>query len=338
MPRPLVVVTDSPFPDLNPAREALSQIDAEIQFLSDSTPEAIACAARTADAVLVTYAKISGEVIRQMQRCRIISRFGIGVDNVDISAATDAGIVVTRVPDYCVEEVADHTLALLLALARKVAFANSLVQATRWEMSATVPIHRLRGTTLGLLGYGRIPQLVSPRAKAFGMLVIACDPYLSSEVKNQVDVELVPFDELLRRSDFVSIHSPLMPETRHLFNAEAFRKMKPTAYLINTARGAIVDDRALAEALNRGALAGAALDVLPEEPPETSPLLGRANVIITPHMSFYSDESLIELQKRAAQEVVRVIRGERPINPVNPGVLKTKDSIAHEKQTEPNLS
>jgi len=322
MSKPLVIVTDSPFPDLDPAREILSEIDAQLKPLPESTPEAIAQASRKADAVLVTYAKIDEAVIRQMERCRIISRFGIGVDNVDISAATSAGIVVTRVPDYCLEEVADHTFALLLALARKVPFANSLVQAGRWEMSATTPIHRLRGSTLGLLGFGRIPQLVAPRGKAFGMHVIASDPYLSRERKAQTGVEFVPFDDLLRRSDFLSIHSPLVPETLRLFNAETFRKMKPDACLINTARGAIVDDQALAEALDCGVIAGAALDVLPDEPPTNSPILGRNNVIVTPHMSFYSVESLIELQKRAAQEVVRVIRGERPLNPVNAEALQ----------------
>ena len=325
MSRPLVVVTDSPFSDLNPARETMSQIDAEVVLLAGCSPDAIGRAARNADGVLVTYAKIGREVIQQMDRCRIISRFGIGVDNVDISAATGAGIVVTRVPDYCVEEVADHALALLLALARKIPLANSMVQAGSWDLSATGPIHRLRGSTLGLLGFGRIPQLAAPRAKAFGMHVIANDPYLTSEVKSRMDVEFVSFSELLRRSDFVSIHSPLVPATLRLFNADAFRQMKPTAYLINTARGAIVDDQALSEALDHGTIAGAALDVLPEEPPRNSPLLGRPNVIVTPHMSFYSAESLVDLQTRAAQEVVRVIRGEDPLNPVNPEVLKSKE-------------
>jgi D-3-phosphoglycerate dehydrogenase len=260
-------------------------------------------------------------MIAQMTRCRIISRFGIGVDNVDLAAATSARIVVTKVPDYCIEEVSDHALALLLAAGRKITQSNAQVHAGRWEMPAVVPIHRLRGAVLGLAGFGRIPQLVAPKAKAFGLNVIAFDPYVPPDVFAREGVERVDFAELLKRSDYISIHTPLMPETRGLFNGEAFRQMKPTAYLINTARGPIVDEAALAEALDGGQLAGAALDVMPQEPPVGSPLLGRQNVIITPHTSFYSEESLLELQRKAAEEVVSVLTGRPPRNPVNPEAL-----------------
>jgi D-3-phosphoglycerate dehydrogenase len=261
-------------------------------------------------------------MIGQMMRCRIIARFGIGVDNVDIAAATNAGIVVTRVPDYCIDEVSDHTMALLLALARKIPFANSRAHAGRWEMSAVVPVHRLRGSVLGLVGFGRIPQLVAPKAKAFGLRIISYDPFVSDEIMNRAGVEKVHFSELVSTSDHISIHTPLVPETNHLFNADVFPRMKPTAHLINTARGSIVDEEALAQALDQGHLAGAALDVLSQEPPSMSPLFGRHNVILTPHMSFYSAESLIDLQSKAAEEVVRVLTGELPRNPVNPEALK----------------
>jgi len=216
--------------------------------------------ARNADAVLVTYAKITAEMISQMTRCRIIARFGIGVDNVDIPAATKAGIVVTRVPDYCIDEVSDHTMALLLALARKIAFANSRAHAGHWEMPAVVPIYRLRGSVLGLVGFGRIPQLVAPKAKAFGLKVISYDPFVSQETMNRAGVEKVEFSELVSVSDHISIHAPLLPETDHLFNASIFCKMKPTAYLINTARGPIVDEQALAQALGKNILNGGELD------------------------------------------------------------------------------
>jgi D-3-phosphoglycerate dehydrogenase len=285
---------------------------------SAPTAEAIAKAATAADALLVTYAKITAEIIQQMPRCRIISRFGIGVDNVDIPAATDRGIVVTKVPDYCIDEVSDHAMALLLALARKIPFSNAQVHGGKWAMSAVVPIHRLRGSVLGLVGFGRIPQLVAPKAKAFGIRVVAFDPYVAAEVFLRAGVERVAFAQLLNISDYVSIHSPLLPETRNLFDAEAFRQMKPTAYVINTARGPIVDAAALAAALDAGHLAGAALDVMPQEPPVDSPVVGRADVIITPHTSFYSEESLVELQVKAAEEVVRVLSGQAPRNPVNP--------------------
>ena len=324
MSSPLVAVSDSVFPHLDAAREVLSAIGAELQLAAEPTPEAIMRVAIDADALLATYAKITAEMIRQMRRCRIISRFGIGVDNVDIAAATAAGIVVTKVPDYCIDEVSDHAMALLLALVRKIPSANAQVHAGRWEMQAVVPIHRLRGSVLGLVGFGRIPQLVAPKAKSFGLRVVAYDPYIPQETLSRAGVEGVDFPQLLQISDYVSIHSPLLPETTGMFNAEVFRQMKPTAYLINTARGPIVDEAALARALDAGQLAGAALDVMPQEPPSGSPLLGRNNVIITPHTSFYSEESLVDLQTKAAEEVVRVLKGQAPRNPVNPEVLQVK--------------
>jgi D-3-phosphoglycerate dehydrogenase len=317
-----VGVSDSVFPNLDPAREVLSKIGAELRVAQEPTAEAILRVASDADALLVTYAKITAEMIRQMKRCRVISRFGIGVDNVDIAAATNAGIVVTKVPDYCIDEVSDHAMALLLSLVRKIPYANSLVHAGRWEMPAVAPIHRLRGSVLGLVGFGRIPQLVAPKAQAFGLKVVACDPYISQDVMTRAGVEKVEFDELLKISDYISIHSPLLPETHHLFNADVFRKMKPTAYLVNTARGPIVDEAALAHALDARQLAGAALDVLSQEPPSGSSLFGRNNVILTPHTSFYSVESLVELQIKAAEEVVRVMTKQAPRNPVNPEVLQ----------------
>jgi D-3-phosphoglycerate dehydrogenase / 2-oxoglutarate reductase len=323
MRHPLIAVSDFVFPNLNPAREVLSRVGAELLLAEGSTSEAIMRVARNADAVLVTYAKITADMIGQMTRCRIIARFGIGVDNVDIPAATKAGIVVTRVPDYCIDEVSDHTMALLLALARKIPFANSRAHAGHWEMPAVVPIYRLRGSVLGLVGFGRIPQLVAPKAKGFGLKVISYDPLVSQETMNRAGVEKVDFSELVSVSDHISIHAPLVPETDHLFNASVFCRMKPTAYLINTARGPIVDEQALALALDRGHLAGAALDVLAHEPPSASPLFGRENVILTPHMSFYSVESLIDLQRKAAEEVVRILSGDAPLNPLNPEALQS---------------
>src|SRR6266699_5840009 len=201
-----VAVADSVFPNLDPARAVLSRIGAELQLAEAPTPEAILRIAAGADAVLVTYAKITAEVIGQMTRCRIISRFGIGVDNVDLPAATAAGIVVTKVPDYCIDEVSDHALALILALARKIPMANAQVHAGRWEMPAVVPIHRLRGSVLGLVGFGRIPQLVAPKAKSFGLRVVACDPYVPPEIFARADVDSVDFAQLLKISDYISIH------------------------------------------------------------------------------------------------------------------------------------
>ena len=321
MPDPVIAVSDSVFPDLKPAQEVLSRIGAELRTAEQNTPAGIMRVAEQADALLVTYSQITAPMIRQMKRCRIIARFGIGVDNVDIGEATKAGIVVTRVPDYCIEEVADHAMALLLALARKISLANALTKAGGWELAALTPIHRLRGCTLGLVGFGRIPQSVAPRAQAFGLKVVSYDPFVTSEVMAGAGVEKVEFAELLKSSDFISIHAPLTPETTRLFNADAFRQMKRGTFLINTARGPIVDESALAHALDAGQVAGAALDVLSKEPPADSPLRHRNDVILTPHMSFYSVESLVDLQTKAAEEVVRVLRGEMPRHAVNPEVL-----------------
>ena len=321
-----IAVTDSPFPSLDPARDVVSRIGGQVQLASEPTPEAIMGVARDADAVLVTYAKITGDMIRQLTKCRIISRMGIGVDNIDIAEATKARIVVTKVPDYCIDEVSDHTMALLLAVVRKIPFINAQVHGGKWKMPAVVPIHRLRGSVLGLVGFGRIPQLVAPKAKSFGIRVIAYDPYVPKEVFAGAGVDSVDFPTLLKTSDYVSIHSPLVPETKQLFNADAFRQMKRSAYLVNTARGPIVDEAALAAALDAGDIAGAALDVMAQEPPgASSPLYGRDNVILTPHTSFYSEESLVDLQTKAAEEVVAVLSGKAPRNPVNPEVVQVEN-------------
>jgi len=305
MAQRLVAVSDSVFPNLDLARGVVSRVGAELRMATQPTPEGILGVAREADALLVTYAKITAEMIREMKRCRIISRF-----------------VVTKVPDYCIDEVSDHAMALLLSLVRKIPFSSARALAGRWEMPAVVPIHRLRGTVLGLVGFGRIPQLVAPKAKAFGLRVVTFDPFVPQTVLDQAGVERVEFADLVKMSDYISIHTPLLPETRHLFNAEVFRQMKPGALLVNTSRGPVVDEAALANALDAGQLAGAALDVLEQEPPVSSPLFGRDNVILTPHTSFYSVEALEELQTKAAEEVVRVLSGEAPRNPVNPEALK----------------
>ncbi len=322
MPNKIVAVTDSVFPNLDAARDVVAKVGGELRLGKAPTPEGILEVARDADAILCTYAKVTTAIVEQLTRCRIISRFGIGVDNVDIAMATSKGIVVTKVPDYCIDEVSDHAMALLLAIVRKIPFSNSEVQDGRWAMPTVVPIHRLRGTVLGLVGFGRIPQLVAPKAQAFGIKVVAFDPFVPQEVFAKAGVASVTFDELVKTADYISLHCPLTPETNHLFNAEVFGKMKPGAYLVNTGRGPLIDEAALAQALDKGQLAGAALDVVEKEPPVGSPVLGRKNVILTPHTAFYSDESLLELQVKAAEEVVRVLSGQAPKNPVNPEALK----------------
>ena len=323
MGKPLIAVADSPFPNLNPAEVILSELDAELVMADEPTVEGILKVASEADGLMVTYGQITVDVIAGLEKCRVIGRFGLGVDNIDIEAATKAGIAVVYVPDYCIDEVSDHAMAMLLNLARKVSFSNSLVQAGRWEMPAVTPLSRLRGRTLGLAGFGQIPRVVAPKAQAFGLKVIAFDPYIDNDVAAALDVELVDFETLLQTSDYVSIHVPMMPETENLFGADAFAQMKPDALLVNTARGPLVDTEALAKALDAGEIGGAALDVMPVEPPPAdSPLLGRDNIILSPHTAFYSVEALDELQTKTARGVVDVLKGEKPVYPINPEVLE----------------
>jgi len=318
MPRFLIAVTDSPFPSLDPAKKALARLDPEYRMAKSSSPEDILSVARDADAILVTYAKLPGELLRQLKNCKAIGRFGLGVDNIDLPAAKDLGIAVNYVPDYCLREVSDHAMALLLALARKVTFSNRLVQSGRWEVPPIVPLRRLEGQVLGLIGFGNIPRTLAPKAKAFGLHVLTHDPYVSQEALAAAGVEGVSFDELLARSDFISVHAPLLPATRELMNASTFAKMKKRAFLINTARGPLVDEAALVVALNSGQLGGAALDVVATEPlAKDSPLLGRDNVILTPHTAFYSVEALEELQTKCAGDVARVLSGEKAIYPIS---------------------
>jgi D-3-phosphoglycerate dehydrogenase len=312
----VVAVADSPFPSLEPVEKALRPLGARLSLSASSAASDILAVARDADALLVCYAKLPGDLIRQLTRCKVIGRTGLGVDNIDLGAARERKITVTYVPDYCMDEVSDHAMALLLALARKVAYANSLVQGGRWEMAAVAPIHRLKGRTLGLVGFGNIPRALAPKAKVFGLRVLAYDPFVAPDVFASLGAEEVALDELLASSDFVSVHAPLTPQTRGLIGAGAIAKMKPNALLINTARGPLIDEKALIAALDSGRIGGAALDVLETEPPpQNSPLIGRPNVVLTPHTAFYSVEALEELQAKCATDVARVLSGQAPVYP-----------------------
>jgi D-3-phosphoglycerate dehydrogenase len=317
MARPVIAVTDSVFPSLDPAKAALARLDPELRMAKSVQPGDILDVARDADAILVTYAKLDADLIGKLERCKAIGRFGIGVDNIDLVAAGQKNISVNYVPDYCVHEVSDHAMALLLALARKIPFSNHLVQSGRWEMPPVVPIHRLHGRVLGLLGFGNIPRQLAPKAKAFGMRVVVHDPYVAPAALKEAGVEGVDFDRLLQLSDYISVHAPLTPATKGLFGAATFAKMKRGALLVNTARGPLVDEAALIAALKSGQLGGAALDVVPTEPlPKDSALLGLPNLILTPHTAFYSEEALNELQTKCAADVARVLSGEAAVYPI----------------------
>jgi len=317
MSRYLIAVVDSPFPSLDPAKQALSRLDFEMRMAKAPTPEDILAVGKDADALLVTYGKVTREIIMQLTKCKAIGRFGLGVDNIDLVAAKEKSIKVNYVPDYCIHEVSDHAVALLLSLIRKIPLSNKLAQAGGWEMPAVVPISRITGTTLGLVGFGGIPRLVAPKAQAFGMKVIAYDPYLKPDVIKAANVESVDLDTLLKTSDYISVHAPLMDATRGMINAETLAKTKKGVYIINTARGPVIDEPSLIAALDSGQVGGAALDVVTTEPlPKDSKLVGRDNVILTPHTGFYSIEALAELQSKCASDVARVLSGEKAVYPI----------------------
>jgi D-3-phosphoglycerate dehydrogenase len=318
MAGPVIAVTENIFPTLDPAKAALARLNPTLRMAKSTSAADILEVARDADAILVTYAKLPRELIVQLTRCKAIGRFGLGVDNIDLVAAKEKGIAVNYVPDYCIREVSDHAMALLLALIRKIPFSNRLVQGGRWEMPAVVPIRRIEGTVLGLLGFGNIPRLVAPKAKGFGMKVIAFDPYAKLDLFKTAGVDSVDFDTLLKSSDYISVHAPLTPETRGMMNAAAFAKMKKGAYVVNTARGPLIEEAALIGALDAGQVGGAGLDVVAVEPlAKDSPLLGRDNVIVTPHTGFYSIEALDELQSKCASDVARVLSGEKAVYPIS---------------------
>jgi D-3-phosphoglycerate dehydrogenase len=321
--RPLVVITDTDFADLSIEREVLAEVGAEVIVGRCRTEADIVELAADADGLITQYAPITRAVIERLPRCRVVARYGIGVDTIDVPAATAAGIWVGYGGDYCRTEVAEHAVALLFALARRVVAFDRSVRSGVWNASGVGgPMRPIAGRTLGLVGLGTIGREVARRALALGLTVVASDPALTPEAARECGVELVDFPTLLERSDFVSLHSPLLPQTRHLMNAETLRLMKPTAYLINTSRGGLVDQAALAAAIREEAIAGAALDVLEREPiSPDDPLLGLSGVIVTPHAAFYSADSLRELQRRVALNVVVALRGGRPpwvVNTVAP--------------------
>jgi D-3-phosphoglycerate dehydrogenase len=318
----IVAITDYVFPSLEPEQRVLAPLGVELRPQQCKSEEEIIELTRGADAVLNCYAKMTARVIGKLDHCKIIARYGIGVDNVDLAAATRAGILVTNVPDYCIDEVSDHALALLLSLARQIVAADRAVKGSAWDVVAHGGIRRLRGQTLGVVGFGKIAIAVASKAQAFGLRVLAHDPYLDTAVIARYGVQAVDLDTLLAESDAISIHVPLSLETRNLIGQSELARMKPTAFLINTSRGGIVDEHALATALKEARLGGAALDVLTVEPsPPDHPLRQAPNIILTPHLAFYSRESVIELQTKAAEEVARALKGEPPRSPINREVL-----------------
>ncbi|MEQ1774829.1 MAG: C-terminal binding protein [Burkholderiales bacterium] len=315
-----VVLTDYVWESLEVEKKTLAGLGALVA-LQTKTPDQFIAEAADCDALLNTYAgPITADTMSKMPKCKIIARYGIGVDTIDLDSATAAGIIVTNNPTYCIEEVAEHTMALLLSAARKITFYDRQVRAGNWAVPPGKPIQRLAGSTIGLVGFGNIARQVAIRAAAFGMKVLFADPFVKD---GQFDApgKKMELMDMLKQSDFVSVHPPLTPQTRKSINDEAFAAMKPNAVIINCARGPVIDTEALVRALDSKKIAGAALDTTDPEPlPDPHPLRGRENVIINPHVAWYSEQAMVGLQAGAPAEVRRVLSGEWPINVVNKAV------------------
>jgi D-3-phosphoglycerate dehydrogenase len=321
-----VLITE-PLPLVEEEKKILSRY-ASVTVANTTSEDQLVELVKDVDVIMVVYAKITKRIINSATKLKGIIRYGIGVDNIDLEAATAKGVIVANVPDYAIETVADHTWALILALVRRIVIADKYVRNRLYIGKWTNPPEYLRGIdlsgkVLGLVGVGRIGREVAKRAKGFGVKILGYDPYISSDVAKEFGIELVNLDTLLRESDIISIHCPLTKETYHLINEDKIRLMRKRPYIINTARGAIIDEKALYKALKEGWIAGAALDVFEiEPPPENNPLFELDNVVLTPHIAWYTEEALRRLEMSAVEEAIRILRGELPKNIVNKEVLK----------------
>lgn len=317
-----VIKADNRYEDIKIEEEILKGAGAELEEYNFYSEDEIIEVAKNADGIITDLAPITERVIDGLNKCKVVSKVGTGVDNIDVPAATKKGIMVCNVPDYCINEVSDHALALILSWTRKITFLNSKVKSGIWSIDKAKPIPSMRDQVLGLVGFGNIARQVYFKAKVFGFKILLYDPYIDS-LEDKYDVKLVDFDFLLENSDIISIHCLANKKTRHLFGFEQFKKMKPGSYLINTSRGIIVDSKALYEALKSKLISGAAVDVYDPEPiDKNDPILKLNNFIITPHIGFYSERSIKEVRRISASNIAVVLSGKGPQNVINPEVLK----------------
>ncbi|WP_108861948.1 C-terminal binding protein [Ruegeria sp. Alg231-54] len=326
--KPKVVITDYDFGDVAVETEILEAAGAEVIALQAKRQEDLFDVAPHCAAMMNQYARIGKETISRMRNCEVIARYGVGVDIVDVGTATEKGILVTNVQNYCTEEVADHAIALWLTLARKLPDYDRATHAGVWQWQSGQPVYRLRGRTMGVVSLGKIGQAIVARAQSFGVTVIAYDPYLPREVAAKIGVELVSKPELLARSDYILMQAPMTPNTHHFLSDAEFSVMKPGAILVNTGRGPTVDNKALFRALTEGHLAAAGLDDPEEEPakranwtPDDNPLFTLPNVLVTPHAAYYSEESIHAARVTAATQVAKVLTGQNPDYTVNADAL-----------------
>lgn len=321
-----VVVSDYDYPDLEIEKSILEPIGAEVVGAQCKTGAGLNVVARNADAILIQYARVGRDTIEALKKCRVLCRYGAGVDIVDVKAAYEKGIMITNVPYYCIEEVACHALTLAFTLLRRIPMYDRSTKEGKWHWSNSgLPIHRFSSMTFGLVGFGRISHKLTELLKPFGFKIICYDPYVDNQDMKKMGVTKVDFDNLLTFSDAVSIHCPLTEDTRHLFGEEELSRMKRGAVLVNCARGPIINNKALYQALFKGWIGGAGLDDPEEEPakldnwdPRENPIFSLENCIVTPHAAYYSEESIVEARKTAAEEAAAVLTGRQPRYLVRP--------------------
>jgi len=323
------MIGDTPIPVAEETEE-LAKVNADLVVADCQNKDEIIAAAKDADVILVIAANMTRPVLEKLPKCRAIIRYGIGYDTIDVEAATDNNILVVNIPDFCLEEVSNHAIALLLACAKKIVLLNSRIKQGKWMEAAKAlsPMGPIYGQTLGLIGYGNIGRMVAMKVKCFGLKVLGYDPYVDKSLAAEYGITLTSLQELLEESDFISVHAALNRETRHLIGENQFKRMKPTAYLINTARGSIIDEPALIKALHENWIAGAGLDVFEHEPVDPdNPLLKMDNVIVLPHSASYSDAAFKRLKTSVGRETARVLSGHWPENVVNKTVRPKVDLI-----------
>ena len=314
-----VVIAHASFPDTLLETEALKALNVTIVHTGNLHTAEARRVAKSADALMVTIQEVDADLIRSLENCKVIARVGTGLDAIDIPVATECGVWVTYVADYSIDEVSTHAIALILNHARRLRQMVASVKAGNWYDAARIePAPRIKGQVLGVIGLGRIGRTVAAKARGLGLNVIAYDPYVKLDQDSKSDVELVDLDTLFAEADYITLHTPLTESSRYIINAVALDLMKPTAYLINTARGELIDDTALLAAVKAGSIAGAALDVLSVEPPPADlPMLHEERILITPHGAWYSEESKLDVRRKATEDVVRVLTGQKPLSPVN---------------------
>jgi len=317
-----VLVTDHTWPSTDPEARVLAEVRAELVVAATGEEDELVRLVAGAAAILTCFALVTPRVVRAGTDLQVIGRYGIGVDNIAVDVATELGIPVTNVPEYCVDEVAEHVLALVLTHERGICAFDHAMREGDWSLARGLPIRRIAGRTLGIVGFGRIGKALAAKARGLGLEVLVADP-TASPAELRPGIERLSLAEVAARSDYLSIHVPLTSETRGLVGRDLIAAMKPGAFLVNAARGPIVDQDALVEALRDGRLSGAGLDVFePERLPPDHPVLGAPGVIATPHVAFYSAESVLELELRAAENVAALLAGRRPASVVNPEVLE----------------